>query len=70
LAVHGTPDDDSTCLLEEIVEDGRFIPARRDVLAARLGDAAKVSSRHGRPLGGGIADSGTIRNFVWERTEF
>jgi predicted phosphodiesterase len=43
LAVHGTPDDDSTCLLEETVEDGRFVPARRDVLEARLGNAAKAS---------------------------
>jgi predicted phosphodiesterase len=36
LACHGTPDDDSTCLLEESLDDGRFIPARRDVLKARM----------------------------------
>ena len=35
----GTPDDDSTCLLEESLEDGRFVPARREVLEARLGSA-------------------------------
>jgi predicted phosphodiesterase len=40
LAVHGTPDDDSTCLLEETLDDGRFVPARRDVVKARLGNAA------------------------------
>lgn len=40
LAVHGTPDDDSSCLLEETLDDGRFVPARRDVLAARLRTAA------------------------------
>ena len=28
LACHGTPDDDTTCLLEEALEDGRFVPAR------------------------------------------
>jgi predicted phosphodiesterase len=39
LACHGTPDDDSTCLLEESLEDGRFVPARREVLEARLGSA-------------------------------
>ena len=37
LACHGTPNDDSTCLLEESHDDGRFVPARRDVLKARLG---------------------------------
>jgi predicted phosphodiesterase len=42
LAVHGTPDDDNACLLEETTEDGRYVPARREVLAARLGDAAKA----------------------------
>lgn len=36
LACHGTPDDDTTCLLEESLDDGRFVPARRDVLAMRL----------------------------------
>ncbi|MFN5568776.1 MAG: metallophosphoesterase family protein [Bradyrhizobium sp.] len=36
LAVHGTPDDDSACLLEEMLEDGRYVPARRDVLTSRL----------------------------------
>jgi predicted phosphodiesterase len=40
LACHGTPDDDSTCLLEESLDDGRFVPARRDVLKARLENAA------------------------------
>jgi predicted phosphodiesterase len=43
LVVHGTPDDDSTCLLEETVDDGRFVPARRHVLEARLGSAAGAS---------------------------
>ncbi|MCP3400992.1 metallophosphoesterase [Bradyrhizobium sp. CCGB20] len=36
LACHGTPDDDTTCLLEESLDDGRFVPAGRDVLATRL----------------------------------
>jgi predicted phosphodiesterase len=36
LAVHGTPDDDSTFLLEE-VHGERLIPARREVVLARLG---------------------------------
>ena len=36
LACHGTPNDDSTCLLEESLDDGRFVPARRDVLKTRL----------------------------------
>jgi predicted phosphodiesterase len=40
LAVHGIPGDDSTCLLEESLDDGRFVPARRDVLKARLGNIA------------------------------
>jgi predicted phosphodiesterase len=40
LAVHGIPGDDSTCLLEESLDDGRFVPARRDVLKARLGNVA------------------------------
>jgi putative phosphoesterase len=40
LAVHGTPDSDTTFLLEEIVEDGRFVPARPCLLKARLGDVA------------------------------
>jgi predicted phosphodiesterase len=39
LAVHGTPTDDSTYLLEEI-QDGRLVPAARDTVASRLGDAA------------------------------
>src|SRR5262249_38463772 len=43
LAVHGTPDDDTTYLLEEALDDGRFVPANRDVLQARLGDAASAS---------------------------
>jgi len=41
LAVHGTPDDDSTCLLEEVYED-RLIPAVREVVLARLGAHASV----------------------------
>lgn len=40
LAVHGTPADDSAYLLEEVTEDGRLAPARRSLLAERLGDAA------------------------------
>ena len=40
LACHGTPDDDSTCLLEELLDDGRFVPARRDVLEARIENRA------------------------------
>jgi hypothetical protein len=39
LACHGTPDDDSTCLLEEALDDGRFVPARREVVRARLASA-------------------------------
>jgi diadenosine tetraphosphatase ApaH/serine/threonine PP2A family protein phosphatase len=39
LACHGTPDDDSTCLLEESLDDGRFVPARRDILKERLESA-------------------------------
>ncbi|CAH0231576.1 metallophosphoesterase [Roseomonas sp. CECT 9278] len=40
LAVHGTPTDDSTYLLEDQV-DGRLVPAARATVAARLGDAAR-----------------------------
>jgi predicted phosphodiesterase len=40
LACHGTPDDDTTCLLEESLDDGRFVPARRDVLEARMDNHA------------------------------
>ncbi|WP_315711697.1 MULTISPECIES: metallophosphoesterase family protein [unclassified Bradyrhizobium] len=36
LAVHGTPDDDCALLLEEMLDDGRYVPARRDVLISRL----------------------------------
>src|ERR1700730_970631 len=36
LAVHGTPNDDSTCLLEDIHNE-RLIPAARDVVLVRLG---------------------------------
>jgi predicted phosphodiesterase len=36
LACHGTPDDDTTCLLEESLDDGRYVSARREVLTARL----------------------------------
>jgi predicted phosphodiesterase len=43
LAVHGTPDDDCTCLLEEALADGRFAPARRDVLKTRLKNAVGAS---------------------------
>ena len=35
LAVHGTPTDDCSYLLEEMSE-GRLVPARRDVIAQRL----------------------------------
>ena len=40
LAIHGTPTDDSTDLLEETV-DGRLSPAPRATLATRLGTAAR-----------------------------
>ena len=40
LACHGTPDDDSTYLLEELLDDGRFVPARRGVLETRLENAS------------------------------
>jgi len=40
LAVHGTPHDDSASLLEEVMEDGRIAPARRALLAERLGAAS------------------------------
>jgi predicted phosphodiesterase len=36
LACHGTPTDDMTLLLEEALDDGRYVPARREVLASRL----------------------------------
>jgi predicted phosphodiesterase len=36
LACHGTPNDDSTFLLEELLDDGRLVPARRDILKTRL----------------------------------
>jgi predicted phosphodiesterase len=42
LAVHGTPSDDSTYLLEEIL-DGRLVPAKRETVAARLGSHANAS---------------------------
>jgi len=38
LAVHGTPSDDSTFLTEE-VHDNRLIPAGRNLVLERLGDA-------------------------------
>jgi putative phosphoesterase len=41
LAVHGTADDDSTCLLEEIHNE-RLIPAAREVVLARLGEHASA----------------------------
>ena len=43
LACHGTPSEDTTYLLEESLEDGRFMPARREVLEQRLGDATSAS---------------------------
>src|SRR5581483_11431364 len=42
LACHGTPDDDCTCLLEETLEDGRFVPARRDLVRERLQNATNA----------------------------
>jgi putative phosphoesterase len=41
LAIHGTPDDDSSFLLEEIHND-RLIPAAREVVFARLGEHARA----------------------------
>jgi predicted phosphodiesterase len=49
LAIHGTPDSDTTFLLEELIEDGRFVPARPCLLKARLGEMA---SRYGVVLCG------------------
>lgn len=40
LACHGTPDDDTTYLLEESLDDGRFVPARREAIKLRLANAA------------------------------
>lgn len=40
LAVHGTPTDDSTYLLEEPI-DGRLAPAKRETVAQRLGAEAR-----------------------------
>ena len=40
VACHGTPDDDTAFLLEELLDDGRFVPARRDVLEARMENRA------------------------------
>src|SRR4029079_17166101 len=40
LACHGTPDDDTMYLMEEVLDDDRFVPARRDVIKARLANAA------------------------------
>jgi predicted phosphodiesterase len=40
LAVHGTPSDDSEYLTEETLE-GRMVPARREVMRARLGAATE-----------------------------
>jgi len=54
LACHGTPDDDSTYLLEELLGDGRFVPARRELLETRLESAVGAvrsqppTSRHSR----------------------
>jgi predicted phosphodiesterase len=41
LAIHGTPDDDSAFLLEEVHND-RLIPAAREVVLARLGEHARA----------------------------
>jgi putative phosphoesterase len=41
LAIHGTPDDDATFLLEEVHND-RLIPAAREVVLARLGEHARA----------------------------
>jgi predicted phosphodiesterase len=41
LAIHGTPDDDATFLLEEVHND-RLIPAAREVVLARLGEYARA----------------------------
>ena len=41
LAVHGTPNDDATCLLED-VHNERLIPAPRETVLARLGDHARA----------------------------
>jgi predicted phosphodiesterase len=44
LAIHGTPDSDTAFLLEELIEDGRFVPARPCLLEARLGDTTSKYS--------------------------
>ena len=41
LAVHGTPDDDSSFLLEEVYNE-RLIPAPREIVLARLGAHARA----------------------------
>ena len=41
LAIHGTPDDDSTCLLEEVYRE-RLVPAAREAVLARLGPHARA----------------------------
>jgi predicted phosphodiesterase len=41
LGVHGTPDDDAACLLED-VHNERLIPAPREAVLARLGDHARA----------------------------
>jgi len=41
LAVHGTPTDDSTYLLEETAGD-KLVPARREIVIARLGTHASA----------------------------
>ncbi len=48
LAVHGTPTDDSTYLLEEPAH-GLLAPAPRATVAARLGAAARRAVENGRP---------------------
>jgi len=40
-AVHGTPDDDAACLLEDVHND-RLIPAPREAVLTRLGDHARA----------------------------
>lgn len=42
LLVHGTPDSDTTYLLEEPAEDGRMVPARRETVRERLGATPAV----------------------------
>jgi len=62
LAVHGTPEDDSCYLLEEMV-DGRLAPARRQVLADRLkhrGEAGVVLCGHSHNQGLRLGPGGCL----------